>query len=91
MMPAPNSAACAALATPAAPHRRRLYLRLLNGALMSDLPMTLGGTCNPRFDPLRELFAAKLESGEDLGASLGVNIHGHLVVDRWGGCRWCQT
>ncbi len=48
--------------------------------------MTLGGTCNPRFDPLRELFAAKLESGEDLGASLAVNIDGEMVVDVWGGC-----
>jgi hypothetical protein len=30
----------------------------------------LGGTCSARFDPLRELFAAKLASGEVLGASL---------------------
>ena len=34
-----------------------------------------------RFDPLRELFAAKLESGEDLGASLALNIDGEMVVD----------
>src|SRR5262249_30734502 len=27
----------------------------------------LGGTCSARFDPLRELFVVKLESGEDLG------------------------
>ena len=38
-----------------------------------------------RFDPLRELFAAKLESGEDLGASLALNIDGEMVVDLWGG------
>jgi hypothetical protein len=41
----------------------------------------LGGTCGARFGPLRELFAAKLESGEDLGASLAVNIDGEMVVD----------
>src|SRR5947207_1023546 len=52
---------------------------------MSDHPMTLGGTCSARFDSLRELFAAKLESGEDLGASLAVNIDGEMVVDLWGG------
>jgi CubicO group peptidase (beta-lactamase class C family) len=52
---------------------------------MSDHPMTLGGTCSARCDPLRELFAAKLESGEDLGASLAVNIDGEMVVDLWGG------
>src|SRR5256886_17359337 len=52
---------------------------------MSDHPTTLGGTCKPRFDSLRDLFAAKLESGEDLGASLAVNIDGEMVVDLWGG------
>ena len=52
---------------------------------MRDSPTPLGGTCSPRFDPLRELFAAKLASGEDLGASLAVNIDGEMVVDLWGG------
>ena len=52
---------------------------------MSDHPTPLGGTCSARFDPLRELFAAKLESGEDLGASLALNIDGEMVVDLWGG------
>ena len=52
---------------------------------MSDHPTALGGTCSARFDPLRELFAAKLESGEDLGASLAFNIDGEMVVDLWGG------
>jgi CubicO group peptidase (beta-lactamase class C family) len=52
---------------------------------MGDHPTALGGTCSARFDPLRELFAAKLESGEDLGASLAVNIDGEMVVDLWGG------
>src|SRR5262245_55451501 len=41
--------------------------------LMSDHMTPLGGTCSARFDPLRELFTAKLESGEDLGASVAVN------------------
>jgi CubicO group peptidase (beta-lactamase class C family) len=52
---------------------------------MSDHPTPLGGTCSARFEPLRELFAAKLESGEDLGASLAVNLGGEMVVDLWGG------
>ena len=39
-------------------------------SIMSDHPTALGGTCSARFDPLREIFAAKLESGEDLGVSL---------------------
>ena len=52
---------------------------------MNDHPTPLGGTCSARFDPLRELFAAKLESGEDLGASVALNIDGEMVVDLWGG------
>jgi CubicO group peptidase (beta-lactamase class C family) len=52
---------------------------------MNDHTTALGGTCSARFDPLRELFAAKLESGEDLGASLALNIDGEMVVDLWGG------
>jgi CubicO group peptidase (beta-lactamase class C family) len=52
---------------------------------MNSHPTSLGGTCSGQFDPLRELFAAKLESGEDLGASLAVNINGEMVVDLWGG------
>ena len=48
-------------------------------------PPPLSGTCSARFEPLRELFAAKLESGEDLGASLAINIDGEMVVDLWGG------
>jgi CubicO group peptidase (beta-lactamase class C family) len=52
---------------------------------MSDHPTALGERCSARFDSLRELFAAKLESGEDLGASLAVNLGGEVVVDLWGG------
>ena len=52
---------------------------------MSDHSTALGGTCSGRFESLRELFKAKLDSGEDLGASLAVNIDGEMVVDLWGG------
>jgi CubicO group peptidase (beta-lactamase class C family) len=52
---------------------------------MSDFPTPLGGTCSARFEPLRELFVGKLESGEDLGASVALNIDGEMVVDLWGG------
>lgn len=45
----------------------------------------VGGTCSDRFASLRELFAEKLASGEDLGASLAVILDGEPVVDLWGG------
>ena len=53
--------------------------------LVSDYSTAVGGSCSARFDLLRELFAAKIDSGEDLGASLAVNIDGEMVVDLWGG------
>ena len=52
---------------------------------MSDHPTPLGGTCSARFEPVRELFVSKLETGEDLGASVALNIDGEMVVDLWGG------
>jgi CubicO group peptidase (beta-lactamase class C family) len=52
---------------------------------MSEHSTPPGGKCSARFDTLCELFAAKLASGEDLGALLAVNIDGELVVDLWGG------
>jgi CubicO group peptidase (beta-lactamase class C family) len=52
---------------------------------MSDHPTTPGGTYSARFDLLRELFAAKLESGEDLGVPFAFHIDGEMVVAQWGG------
>jgi CubicO group peptidase (beta-lactamase class C family) len=52
---------------------------------MSDHPAPLGGRSSARFEPLRELFAGKLESGEELGASFALNIDGEMVVNLWGG------
>jgi CubicO group peptidase (beta-lactamase class C family) len=52
---------------------------------MNNHPTPLAGKCSARFEPLRELFAEKLESGDDLGASLAVVFDGEMVVDLWGG------
>lgn len=57
----------------------------LTEGFKSDRPTALGGTCSDRFDAPRELFNAKLGSGEDLGASLTLDIDGEMVVDLWGG------
>ncbi|KAJ7874555.1 beta-lactamase [Mycena olivaceomarginata] len=43
------------------------------------------GTCDSRFKKVEELFQSYLDSGEELGASLTVNIDGRDVVDLWGG------
>ena len=43
------------------------------------------GTCDPRFDTMREILSANLDSGADIGASVAVVLGGELVVDIWGG------
>ena len=47
--------------------------------------MTVYGTCAPDLEPLRDLLAANLADGTDLGASLAVVRDGELVADLWGG------
>ncbi|EGD53923.1 EstA family serine hydrolase [Gordonia neofelifaecis] len=46
---------------------------------------SVDGTCTAAFDPVRDLFAAKLEAGDEAGASLCVMSGGEVVVDLWGG------
>jgi CubicO group peptidase (beta-lactamase class C family) len=50
------------------------------------------GKCEPRFEAVRGALAQYLDSGEELGASLVVDIDGDLVVDMWGGfCDQART
>ena len=43
------------------------------------------GTCDERFSKVRDVLAANLERGEDVGASVAVTVEGELLVDLWGG------
>jgi CubicO group peptidase (beta-lactamase class C family) len=45
----------------------------------------IDGTCGERFEAVRGALARNLDSGEELGASLVVDIDGDIVVDMWGG------
>jgi CubicO group peptidase (beta-lactamase class C family) len=47
----------------------------------------LHGVCADQFEGVRSALEKNLESGEELGASLVVDIDGDLVVDLWGGYR----
>jgi len=50
------------------------------------------GTCDDRFEGVRAALARNLDSGEELGASLFVDIDGDIVVDLWGGfCDQART
>ncbi len=48
----------------------------------------VSGTCDARFQPVREALAKQLER-EELGASIVIDIDGETVVDIWGG--WCDA
>ncbi|GLW56497.1 EstA family serine hydrolase [Kitasatospora phosalacinea] len=47
--------------------------------------VTVEGRNTARFEPVRAALAAHLESGEELGASIAVDVDGVLEVDLWGG------
>ncbi len=47
------------------------------------------GTCDPKFEAMREILQRNLDSGADLGASVAVVVEGQPVVDLWGG--WANT
>ncbi len=43
------------------------------------------GHCDNRFDKVAEALADEIAKGEELGASIALDIDGELVVDIWGG------
>jgi CubicO group peptidase (beta-lactamase class C family) len=47
--------------------------------------MPVHGHHDPRFAAVREALERNIDSGEELGAAIAVDIDGDLVVDLWGG------
>jgi CubicO group peptidase (beta-lactamase class C family) len=45
----------------------------------------IGGETAPGFEGVREAFAANLAGDQEVGAAVGVYLHGEKVVDLWGG------
>ena len=43
------------------------------------------GTCAPRFDGVREAFAANFDAGREVGASFAATLDGEPVIDLWAG------
>jgi len=48
-------------------------------------PAPINGVCPPKFQAVREAFAANFATHGDVGASVAITIDGALVVDLWGG------
>jgi CubicO group peptidase (beta-lactamase class C family) len=47
------------------------------------------GTADARLEPVREVLAEQLEHGDELGASIVVDVDGETLLDVWGG--WCDA
>src|ERR1700689_3901358 len=47
----------------------------------------LSGTCDSRFDAVRDALQRNIDSGEDVGASIVLDLDGEIAVDLWGGFR----
>lgn len=47
-------------------------------------PVPIGGSCDPRFERVREIFEAKVAQDE-VGAAIAFTLHGEPVVDLYGG------
>ena len=45
----------------------------------------VNGTCDGRFEEVRRELAACLDAGDELGASIVLDLDGDVVVDLWGG------
>jgi CubicO group peptidase (beta-lactamase class C family) len=45
------------------------------------------GSCSERFEPVRAALANELSSGDELGASIVIDVDGETLVDVWGGFR----
>jgi len=43
------------------------------------------GTCDPRFERVREAFEENFASGDEVGAAVAITLDGNPVVDLWGG------
>lgn len=50
---------------------------------MSEVP--IAGVCPPRFDPVREAFAANFAEGKEIGAAFALAVEGDVVIDLTGG------
>ena len=53
---------------------------------MSETP-DVHGHIDPKFERVRDELAAQIDSGNELGAAIAVDVDGELMVDLWGGFR----
>ena len=47
--------------------------------------IAIEGTCDRRFEAVKEAFSENFDRGGEVGAAVAVMVDGKLVVDLWGG------
>ena len=52
---------------------------------MTTPAIEIQGTCDPKFEQVREAFARNFEEHSERGAAVAVRVEGEAVVDLWGG------
>src|SRR5215469_18399453 len=78
--------------------QRDILLWCLNPGLVSGMafsgggeamaqvsPAVIQGTCDPRFEAVRQEFERNFSQRGEVGASVSVTVEGTTVVDLWGG------
>jgi CubicO group peptidase (beta-lactamase class C family) len=60
---------------------------MLQASGKDHVMVDVSGHCDARFEPVRDALAEELASGNELGASIVVDVDGSTVVDVWGGWR----
>lgn len=53
--------------------------------------MEVLGSCEPKFQSVRQEFERNFDQRGEVGASVCVTVHGHTVVDLWGGTANAET
>jgi CubicO group peptidase (beta-lactamase class C family) len=57
----------------------------LEAKMTQTNPVPVHGSCDPRFEVVREIFQRSFDAGDEIGASVAFNLDGEPVVDLWGG------
>ena len=47
----------------------------------------ISGSCDGRFDAVKRELADCLDAGDELGASIVLDLDGEIAIDMWGGYR----
>jgi CubicO group peptidase (beta-lactamase class C family) len=68
-----------------APTARYWRAEILNVSEVLAMTVKIEGTCDPKFNRVKDAFAANFESGVEVGAAVALTLDGKPIVDLWAG------